>query len=327
MESIALPELYCPFPSEVSLHADVVSHGSAEWVSRFGLIDDESAFQKVGIAQLAGRYHPQACKEVLQLVSDLCAWMFIRDDWLDESQIGMCPEDVAGWDKRFIEILEGSEPTEQDEPLAFAMRDLGDRLRSNSPSKLWMRRFARSVREHFEAQLWESTNRARGDVPDIETYIKVRRRTGGLYVDSDLIEITDEVVLPPDVLHHSSVQPLREASMNIVVWSNDLLSLEKEIRSGEGTHNLVFVVQHAFELSLQGAVDQVAEMHDAEVRLFLELERQLPTFGADLDAEIARYVGALRARIRGNLDWTLRSARYHAGSLEEVMTSTVKVAV
>lgn len=327
METIRLPELDCPFPSEVSLHADAVSKGSAEWVKRFGLVDDDSGFHKVGIAQLAGRYHPRARKEVLQLVSDLCAWMFIRDDRLDESEIGICPEDVAAWDGRFIDILEGREPTEQDEPLAFAMRDLRERLRAHSPSKLWMRRFIRSVREHFEAQLWESINRLRGDIPDIETYVRVRRRTGGLYVDSDLIEITDEVALPPDVLHHPTVKLLREASMNVVVWSNDLLSLEKEIRSGETTHNLVFVVRHAFGLSLQEAVVRVAEMHDAEVRLFLELTEDIPRFGMELDLEIERYVRALRARMRGNLDWTLKSARYRAAARETIMASAAGLAI
>ena len=309
MESIALPELYCPFAKIISPHSDSVHEETVEWALKFGLAGADLRFQ-IDIGRLAGRYHPYASREVLQLVSDLCAWFFVRDDWCDESELGKYPEQLDNWSTRFVEVLEGAELTEYDEPLSFALRNLQQRLWAESPSDLWKRRFIRSVQEHFDAGLWEATNRLSGVMPDLDTYIRMRRRTGGMYVDSDLIEVTDGIRLPPEVLNDSKVRSLREASMDVVVWSNDLLSLQKELMKGEDMHNLVFVVQQVYGLSFQEAVLHVVDMHDSRVRYFMQAERYLPDFGPGINSELERYVDRLRLRMRGNLDWSYEVLRY-----------------
>lgn len=314
MESIALPELYCPFAPEISPFADEACEGTGEWARRFGLVGENSPF-RVDLGRVAGCYHPFAEPRVLRLVSDVCAWFFLRDDWLDESRIGQEPQRLLAWNRKFMEILEGDEPTAGDEPLAIAMWDLRKRLHMESPSTFWTRRFVRSVREHLDAALWECRNRGFGLAPDINTYVTMRRKTGGVYIDSDLIEITDRIHLSPEVFYHPAVRSLRDASGNILCWSNDLLSLEKELRSGEGVHNLVFVVQRSSNLSLEEAVSRVAGMHDAEMRFFAEQEGQLPTFGREVDQELQRYVRALRARLGGNQHWIYEALRYRLGAL------------
>lgn len=314
MEPIALPELYCPFEPEISPYADEACQGTIEWARRFGLVGEDSPF-RVDLGRVAGCYHPYAQPRVLRLVSDVCAWFFIRDDWLDESEMGRSAQRLTEWNRRFMEILEGSNPTDRDEPLAFAMWDLRKRLHQESPSTFWTRRFVRSVREHLDAALWECTNRSSGTAPDIGTYVTMRRKTGGVYIDSDLIEITDRVRLSPEVFYHPAVRSLRDASGNILCWSNDLLSLEKELRNGEVMHNLVFVVQQTDGLTLEDAVARVAEMHDAEMRFFEEQEQQLPIFGGAVDEELQRYVRALRARLGGNQHWIYEALRYRLGAL------------
>lgn len=314
MERIALPELHCPFGPEISPHADEAHEGTMEWARRFGLVGGDSPF-RVDLGRVAGCYHPYAQPRVLRLVSDVCAWFFMRDDWLDESEIGKAPQRLASWNRRCMEILEGEEPTGRDEPLAVAMWDLSKRLHEESPSNFWRRRFVRSVREHLDAALWECTNRRSGIAPDLDTYITMRRKTGGVYIDSDLIEITDRVRLSPEVFYHPAMRSLRDASGNILCWSNDLLSLEKELRSGEVLHNLIFVVQRTYGLSLNDAVARVVEMHDAEMRFFVEQERELPSFGNRVDEEVRIYVRALRARLGGNQHWIYEALRYHLGAL------------
>ena len=314
MESIALPELYCPFEPEVSPYADEAHEGTMEWARRFELVGGDSPF-RVDLGRVAGCYHPYAQPRVLRLVSDVCAWFFMRDDWLDESEIGQNSQGLANWNRRFMEVLEGGEPSARDEPLAFAMQDLGKRLHDESPSTFWSRRFVRSVREHLDAALWECANRRSGAAPDLETYITMRRKTGGVYIDSDLMEITDRVRLSPEVFYHPVVRSLRDSSGNILCWSNDLLSLEKEMRSGEVVHNLVFVVQRTDSLSLTDAVARVADMHDAEMHFFAEQEQSLPVFGGAVDDELRRYVRALRVRLGGNQHWIYEALRYRLGAL------------
>jgi hypothetical protein len=96
---------------------------------------------------------------------------------------------------------------------------------------------------------------------------------------------------------------------NIGAWSNDLFTLEKELRHGE-PHNLVLVLRQEFGLSLQAAVDAAAKMHDDEVRAFVKLASNLPSFGLTTDAALKRYVAALGAAIRGHFDWAKVTARY-----------------
>ena len=106
------------------------------------------------------------------------------------------------------------------------------------------------------------------------------------------------------------------ASHNAVCWANDVISLEKELARGD-VHNLVLVLAHDEGLDLREAVDRVAHTHDAEVEEFVRLSSRLPSFGVAVDEHLGRYVAALQARIKGNLDWSLESARYRRTATRE----------
>ncbi len=317
MQSIALPELYCPFDPEISPYADVVNQGTVDWACDMGIVESGLALQiflRTNVGRLAGHYHPHSGQEDLQLVSDLYAWMFVRDDLCDETEIGMRPEKLAVWNRRFLDILDGRARAKSDAPLALALEDLRERLLARSPSNMWMRRFVRSVHEHFDSGLWEASNRVRGEVPDLETYVRMLPATGGLLLDAELIEITNDMHLPSGVLEHPVVRSMTISSCNVIIWSNDLFSLEKELKSGD-LHNLVLVVRQEHGLTLEEAVRRVAQMHDAEVALFQDLERRLPSFGTKVDLDLERYVATLRSRMRGNLDWSYETARYRTTAL------------
>lgn len=49
---------------------------------------------------------------------------------------------------------------------------------------------------------------------------------------------------------------------------------------------------------------------NSATRDFVQRASALPSFGAEQDAELARYVGVLRAVIRVTLSWTYDSTRY-----------------
>jgi hypothetical protein len=57
-------------------------------------------------------------------------------------------------------------------------------------------------------------------------------------------------------------------------------------------------------------------LHDAQVRAFIDLEFNVPVFGAVIDHDLQRYIGILRSWMRGNLDWAISSGRYLAAMLE-----------
>jgi 5-epi-alpha-selinene synthase len=173
----------------------------------------------------------------------------------------------------------------------------------------WVRRFVHTVEEYVEGTLWEAHNRAHGVTPDLATYLRMRPLAGALFPYFQFADLSEGIALPIDVRKHPAVARLSAMAANVVVWSNDLFSLEKELRHHH-MHNLAVVLQRERQLDLQAAIDQAAELHNAEVRSFIELEMQLPSFGPALDQALQRYVGVLRSWMRANLDWSFETGRY-----------------
>jgi 5-epi-alpha-selinene synthase len=287
-------------------------------VRRFGLLPHEQdlrLFDTIGIGRLAAGTHPDFPPAELQLISDWHAWLFILDDLRDDSKFNRDPEKLSAMDSRFLDVLEGKVPNDRDAPLVLALHNLRERLCQylglRGLSEVWMRRFIHTIKESFEASLWEAANRARGTTPNLESYLRMRPLTGGLSIITELTEIIEGRHLPHEVREHPGVRRLTGASHNIVCWANDVLSLDKELTLGE-VNNLVLVLRDAEALPLQQAVDRAAEMYEAEVRIFVELENSLPSFDTALDTVLERYISFLRARARGVLDWSYESARYGA---------------
>lgn len=312
VEIVNLPKLYCPFPSAINEHANTAHQGTVDWARRFELLRNERAyraFDDMGLGRLTARTHPDSLPDVLQLITDWHTWLFIRDDLGDESMIGRRPRELSALDSRFLNVLEGTKPTVRDEPLTHALCNLRGRLQQMSPTVAGMRRLVHAVGEHLEATLWEAANRAREVVPDLDSYVRMRPLTGGLSIVTELTEIVEGNHLPTEVRKHDKISRLTEASHDIVCWANDILSLEKELNRGE-VNNLVMVLHNEGGLTLQEAVDRAAEMHNTETRVFVRLSAQLPSYGAEVDANLGRYLSGLCARMRGVLDWTYESVRY-----------------
>ncbi|MBA2377823.1 MAG: terpene synthase family protein [Rubrobacteraceae bacterium] len=309
-----LRELRYPFASAINEHAEEVHIETVEWARSSGLISTDEAYEQAlegRLGWLAGYFHPTADRETLRLISDWCTWMFTRDDLLDNPDYFRHPERLAALDNRLLDILRGDEPNAKDEPLPIVLAALRDRLRPKVPAALWMRRFVRSVREHFESTLWESINRAEGIVPDLATYNRMRPITGGMDVDTDFIEISTGIYLPPEVHGHHVVSSLTRLSNLSVCWTNDLFSLQKELARGD-VHNIVLVLRHEDGLSLEEAIKSAIEMNEESVHTFMELERDIPSFGPAIDGNLEHFVSVLRARMSGNLAWSINSARYRS---------------
>ena len=94
----------------------------------------------------------------------------------------------------------------------------------------------------------------------------------------------------------------------MVCWSNDLVSLDKELQQGD-VHNLVQVLQHEHGLSLQRAVEQAKQQHDETLVAYLGAEQRVKEQFSDW-RELETYLELLRARIRGIHDWAVVSGRY-----------------
>ena len=310
---VELPTLYCPFPSSVNVHAAQVQQHTTEWASRFALIGPDSCrrFERARYGWLIARTYPNAPFEELAVITDWNVWLFTLDDRCDESALGRQTEPLEAVFSRFMRILQ-QPGAPADEPLEAGLADIWRRIQTKATAS-WCTRFARSVEDYFTSCLWEASNRRRGVVPPLAEYIKMRPFTGGLNTDVDLVDIAERIDLPDSVRGHRVVQGLTLMANNVVCWSNDITSFRKE-RSHGDVHNLVIALQHERSLTPDEAIAAAARMHDAEVQRFIDLAPSLPSFGAAIDDDLARYVGVLRSWMRGHLDWSRESGRYAQAS-------------
>jgi hypothetical protein len=173
-------------------------------------------------------------------------------------------------------------------------------------------RFCSHLADYFDATLAELRARRAGECPDTGSYIRLRQQSGGVFTAFALVEMIEDAHLSRAVREHSSMRQIAEAANNVIAWSNDLLSLDNDLRDA-GHISLVIALQHEHGRSLQESVDTAAGMHDAEVRRFLTLERELPHFGRHSGA-VFRYLRGLRWWMRANLDWSIATGRYRASA-------------
>lgn len=315
MNGWELPELYCPFPSLVNRHADVVGRATISWAERQGLLTEPKLKYKleaVRVGWLIARTNPTTSLEGLQLLADWCTWLFLQDDQCDERGIGKDPDAVASIHTRSYEVLAGAPLHRNDPPLTRALVDLRNRFLARARPG-WMERFLQSVAASFDASIWEAGNRARGVVPDMDTYLAYRPFTGGVYTLVETIELTEQLGLPNEIYDDPYLQRIVRRAVNVVCYSNDIVSLAKEIKQGD-VHNLVLVLQHRHKISLNDAIYRAAALHDAEVRAFMDLESELPGYG-DYDPAVRHYLMLQKAWMKGNLDWSYMSGRYMLAQL------------
>lgn len=316
MDKIEFPKLYCPFPSSVNEHAEDVNNHTLAWVKEFDLVPDEGHFERLKKSKfgwLAARAYPNTPLEELKIVSDWNTWLFIRDDYCDESGLGRNPGLLSEIHTELLEILNGRVPGQSDSALAHALHDIRIRL-LHKASPAWMCRFVCSVIEYFESSVWEAHNRVDGIIPDTETYILMRPYTGGLYTDIELIDITEDIYLPLHVRKNDVVQRLALMANNVVCWSNDIISYAKESKHND-VHNLVTTLRPT-QATLQKAVDLAAELTSAEINAFIALQLHLPSYTPEIDADLQRFVAVLGSWMRGNLDWAYDSGRYVVESID-----------
>lgn len=308
---INFPKINCPIPSAVNPNAEVVNKHTLNWIKKFNLVPDEDDFElikKSKFGWLLARAYPNASCENLKIVSDWNTWLFIRDDQCDESGLGKDPVLLSRVHADYLEILNGCPPKQNSSPLAHALSDIRNRLMSKV-SPAWWCRFVYSVIEYFDSTEWEARNRAFGIVPETAAYILMRPYTGGLYTDIELIDITENIQLPLYVRKNEVLQRLALMANNVVCWSNDIISFAKESRHHD-VHNLVATLLFSQHLPLQKAITLATEMTNAEIKAFINLEKQLPSFTPKIDEDLQKFVGVLRSWMRGNLDWAYESERY-----------------
>ncbi|QKV91353.1 pentalenene synthase [Streptomyces sp. NA02950] len=332
------------FPASAGLSPDAEAARlhTIEWLSRFGVFEGSEAvaeYDALRFDVLTGLFYPRARGADLALGNDLVGWYFVFDDQFD-GELGHRPEAVARLVADVVRITEeplsipGAPDTWEasevgydgpEGPLLASFRNLWRRINSGR-SAVWRARFRHHWLEYLHSYHREALERAgsgAGMPRSVDAVLALRRHSIGVQPCLDLNEPFGGFTLP-DALHRGHpLARMREATDDVVVFTNDIASLDKELAAGD-VHNSVIVRRERAGGDLEDAVRHIADLANARYRWFERTAARLPRMlsragvGPDLRRNVQTYVDGMRNVMNGNLGWSLRTARYDERGIEAV---------
>ncbi|WP_330184296.1 hypothetical protein OHB26_12260 [Nocardia sp. NBC_01503] len=315
-----LAEIYRPFSFQVNAELESARDHVLSWVDGSRLTRStawRAIFDAADFGYFVALVHPDIDRIALELAVDWFAWLFLVDDELDDGTVGRDLAEAGELAEQVCAVLraEAYDGDRGDTPLLAALADLWRRTAPRG-SALWRARFTDHLTECLRtAAIWEAGNRVRGIVPDRDTYVERRRHTGAIYVCMDLVEALGGFEVTAEQYRGADFSGALDAACDVVCWTNDVYSLAKEQSFGE-VHNLAYIIGHHERLDEAEALARVCAEIDTRVRRFLELERALRDRSAP--EPVLACLDGMRSWMRGNFDWSSRTARYSdiAGPLE-----------
>lgn len=298
-----VPSLHCPFEPAIHPEFHALQTASVAWAEARGLCTGDTAKHRLGaskIACLVARAHPSAPRDRVQIAADWTTLFCLLDDHIERL------ESADAVDRALTRVLLSPEDAAAatSDPFCRAITDLRARLRAiASPSA--MARVEAAWAELADAFRREAALRTTRQIPALMVYLRMREVTVGIPVELAIGEIVEGIDLDASQRERGPLRALARAASNLVGWSNDVYTFEKELREGE-TCNLVAVVAQARGTGIHESVLLAAAMHDAEARRFAAALDDLEW----LDDAALGYARLLRCWVRGHLDWAHETGRY-----------------
>ncbi|TDC99951.1 hypothetical protein E1181_28520 [Saccharopolyspora terrae] len=319
-----IPELYCPFDQTADPElADGADVSVRDWYRNLGLFQAEQSdlrwHEQSKFGLLATLSYPDVVNfDYLVLGSQYLAMQNAMDDLFDDCQASHDVALVSGRLHSLISTLHepltvaGIDLEVTREPacdptlvaVLAAVRDVMERLGLiASPAQLGRarRELIVLVSAWAEELAWRSQQRE----PTLREYLAHRQRNG-LTASVAIADALGGYEVPPDEIESFPVRELIVMSSNIAMLINDLYPAEVESKAPTANYNLPSLLARQGR-TLENALVEVGRIHDAELRKYLKAEREV---ASSASPELRRYLQSLRGWIRGNLDWSRRTARY-----------------
>lgn len=182
---------------------------------------------------------------------------------------------------------------------------ISDRLsRVAYKSPAWYIRFNRSMRAYHDAKRHlHSLDSTR--IPDLETYINLRRNASGLRMVFHLIEHAGGLDISSS---HPELKQLTDQACDIIAWSEDAISCAKGM-TPRSQLNIITVLMKDRNSSFGSALAYVGTLVKQSADAFLATERQFVAC-AVMNDDTRRYVRGLRDCIAGSVNWLYETERY-----------------
>ncbi|KAJ7578534.1 terpenoid synthase [Mycena floridula] len=318
--SFILPDLvsHCNFPLVYHPQGDSIAAQSVQWLDTN--CPDLNTKQRIALhglqaGELTAFCYNTAPSDRLRVVSDFMNYLFHLDNISD----GMMTRDTdilsdavmnALWFSEFYRptVGEGKEQPEDELNAGKLARDFWSRcIKKAGPG--CQARFKETLELFFEAVNIQARARDNNAIPDLESYIDIRRDTSGCKPCWALIEYALDIDLPDCVVSHPIIQSLNQSTNDLVTWSNDIFSYNVEQSRGD-THNMIVILMVYHGHSLQSAIDYVGDLCRTTIDAFIKDCARLPAWSPEIDSMVVRYVQGLQDWIVGSLHWSFQTTRY-----------------
>ncbi|MFE3068474.1 terpene synthase [Streptomyces sp. NPDC059247] len=301
-------------------HAEAADTETLRWVGAVGLCETEAELPRlvrIRPGLLAAWCHPRADRTDSTLVAMWMAWLFLLDDRIDESDLGRDADRLDGYLSELLGVASGGRTAAS--PMGRALAEIVGRASDGMPDS-WHLRFRRHIVDYLSACVWQAAHRQAAEVPSPDAFPARRRAFGAIMPTFDLVERTEAGALPPSLYYSRPYQDLLVAAADVVCWTNDLMTVEKEAAQGD-PHNLVLVTAHHRGLDRHAASLAVARACEERLATHGRARRELraPTRTPDADTrrqDADRCAGALLVWTRGHLEWGLDTPRYGPAASE-----------
>ncbi|KIY46968.1 terpenoid synthase [Fistulina hepatica ATCC 64428] len=325
-----LPDLAvdCPFPLAYHVDGDIVDAQSSEWLDKNSpelTPKQRAAIYRLQAGKLTAFCFKDASTPRLRVIADFLTYLFHLDNVSD----GMLTNESDVLSDTVMNALFYSEsyrPTkgqpEEEITAGKLARDFWMRCLPDAGPGI-QKRFLETLQMFFESVSVQAKVREEGNVPDMESYIDIRRDNSGCKPCWALIEYGLGIELPEEVTEDPIILALGESANDWVTWTNDLFSYNVEQARGDEQLNMVYIFMYHHGKTLQEAIDCTAELCRHTVHEFLKNKALLPSWGPEIDDMVRRYVIALEDWIVGSLNWSFLTERYFGKSGAEIKKSRV----
>lgn len=300
-------QIQYPFSLGISPFVEETHHKVFNWIKDFGLLTTEESIQRYNKEKYiwwAARTFPFADKTGLYLVGCWTALFFIVDDMIVSAD-NTGEKVLTSMENHVIDVLirHKTIPLLAGNSVGACFSDLWQQMKQHGDEN-WQSWFVKEMLKMLESWQMETELIKTKKSMHLQDYIRMRPYFSGGNVCACLLSLAAKYQIPFYVYQHPIVQQMLLTAIKIASWANDIHSLGKELDK-EGAENLVIILAKERKLSFKQALKETLYIHDQDVLRLLELERSLPSFDAEINPELTRYVQSIKALISGNHEWVL----------------------
>jgi germacradienol/geosmin synthase len=320
-----IPDLYMPYPLQLSPHLDAARRTLAEWCHRTGILAegvwDEDKLAAYDLALCSAGIDPDATPEALDLSARWLAFGTYGDDYyplVHGHRRDLAAAKVTTARLSACMPVEGEAPLVPVNAMERALTDLWARTTAGMTSDQ-RRTLKRAIDTMTESWVWELSNQLQNRVPDPVDYLEMRRATFGADLTLSLCRMGHGPAIPPEVYRSGPVRSLENAAVDYACLLNDVFSYQKEIEYEGEIHNAILVVQHFFGIDYPAALAVVHDLMTQRMRQFEHVvAHELPILHDDFElsedarATLRGYVADLQNWMAGILNWHRNVDRYKA---------------